>query len=318
VLKASQGVQDYDVNRDATRQEMRTFVCAQCHVEYHFAGKEKMLTYPWHKGLKAEQIEAHYDEIGFTDWKHGVTGAPTLKAQHPEFELFMQGSHARAGVACADCHMPYVREGALKVSDHHVRSPLLNINRACQTCHNAPEAELMQRAHTIQDRTRAMITRAADALVAMMDAIVLARAAGATEEQLAPALQMHRKAQWRLDFVYSENSHGFHADQEAARILGEAMDYARQGQLLAVQLHATRPDVTPPQPEPVHGVTPADRAPAGPHQQPLPRGQEAPVDPHRQVPSPVPKQPPAVAPGPAAPSTPPQPQQGTPPAAPRQ
>src|SRR5690606_5244512 len=131
--KASQGVSDYDVNRDATRQEMRTYVCAQCHVEYYFTKPDNQLTYPWHNGLRIEQIEKYYDDIGFYDWTHGITGAPMLKAQHPEFELWNQGIHAQAGVSCADCHMPYRRVGAMKVSDHHVRSPLLDVAASCQT-----------------------------------------------------------------------------------------------------------------------------------------------------------------------------------------
>ena len=134
-LKAAQGVADYDVNASATRQEMRAYVCGQCHVEYYFKGPEKRLTYPWSKGLKADEILAYYEETQFKDWEHARTGAPTLKAQHPEFEMWNQGIHAKSGVACADCHMPYTRVGALKISDHHVRSPLLNVNRSCQTCH---------------------------------------------------------------------------------------------------------------------------------------------------------------------------------------
>jgi nitrite reductase (cytochrome c-552) len=130
-LKASQGITNYDVNTMASRQEMRSYVCGQCHVEYYFKGPEKRLTYPWSKGLKIENIVAYYDEAKFKDWTHKETGAPLLKAQHPEFELWSQGIHARSGVACADCHMPYKREGALKISDHHVRSPMLNINHAC-------------------------------------------------------------------------------------------------------------------------------------------------------------------------------------------
>ncbi|MBL0921520.1 MAG: ammonia-forming cytochrome c nitrite reductase subunit c552, partial [Phycisphaerales bacterium] len=117
----------YDPNRDASRQEMRSMACGQCHVEYYFKGEGKRLTYPWHKGLKVEQIEAYYDEVGFSDWTHAQSGAKVLKAQHPEFETWSQGIHARSGVSCADCHMPYVREGAIKVSSHHVRSPLLNV-----------------------------------------------------------------------------------------------------------------------------------------------------------------------------------------------
>ena len=135
----------YDPNALATRQEMRSFVCGQCHVEYYFKGDGKLLTYPWHNGLKVQQIEEYYDDAGFNDWTHALTGAGVLKAQHPEFETWSQGIHARSGVACADCHMPYMRQGAIKISDHHVRSPLLNINNACQTCHRYSEEELLAR-----------------------------------------------------------------------------------------------------------------------------------------------------------------------------
>jgi nitrite reductase (cytochrome c-552) len=164
-VEAAKGHPDFDVNVDATRQQMRTFVCAQCHVEYYFAGKEKQLTYPWDKGLTADDALAYYDEIEFADWTHAETGAKVLKAQHPEFEMFSQGTHARAGVACADCHMPYHRVGAMKISDHHVQSPLLNVNKACQTCHRVPEKELLDRAHAIQQKTFDGRNLALDALV---------------------------------------------------------------------------------------------------------------------------------------------------------
>ncbi len=230
-FKESQGIKGYDVNTQATRQEMRSFVCGQCHVEYYFKGKEKRLTYPWNKGLKADEILTYYDEIGFKDWVHADTGTPMLKAQHPEFETYNQGIHARSGVACADCHMPYQRVGALKISDHDIRSPVLNINHACQTCHRWPEAELKARVETIQDRHFEMRNRAMDAVVALIGDLKSARAAGKSDAELASARDFHRKAQWLLDFVESENSMGFHAPQEGARILSQAIDYARQGQL---------------------------------------------------------------------------------------
>ena len=229
-LKAHQGVADYDPNRDATRQEMRSYVCGQCHVEYYFKGEGKVVTYPWANGVRVEEIEAYYDKEGFTDWVHAETGTKMLKAQHPEFEVWQQGIHSRAGVACADCHMPYQRVGALKVSDHWVRSPLLNLNRACQPCHAVAEGELAGRVLTIQDRHHALLQRAAKATTDMIDAIVAAKKAGASDKDLEPARQLHRRAQWRLDFVAAENSMGFHAPQELARILGEAIDYGRQGQ----------------------------------------------------------------------------------------
>ena len=230
-LKASQGVVNYDVNTMATRQEMRSFVCGQCHVEYYFKGPEKRLTYPWHKGLKVENIYDYYEEVGFTDWTHAKSGTKALKAQHPEFEMWNQGVHARSGVACADCHMPYTRVGALKISDHHVRSPLLNINNSCQTCHRFSEEEILARAENIQAKTVALRNLAMDAVVALINDIETQKNAGASEESLAAARGHHRRAQFYVDFVESENSNGFHAPQEATRILGEGIDSARKGQL---------------------------------------------------------------------------------------
>lgn len=229
--KAGLGIPDYDVNAEATRQEMRSFVCAQCHVEYYFRGEEKRLVYPWDDGLKVENIYAYYDEIGFRDWVHRETGAAVIKVQHPEFELWKQGVHARSDVACADCHMPYRRVGALKITDHHIRSPLLNINNACQTCHPISETELLARAEGIQEATYRLRNQAIDALMALIADIGEAWQQGRSDAELVTARELQRRAQFYIDFIEAENSMGFHAPQEAARILGEAMDYARQGQI---------------------------------------------------------------------------------------
>ncbi len=220
----------------ATRQEMRTYVCAQCHVEYYFAGEKKELTFPWTEGLRIENIEAYYNDAGFKDWVHAETGAPMLKAQHPEYELWSTGIHARSGVACADCHMPYVRDGSVKVSDHWLRSPLTNLDSSCGSCHKQTEEELRERVAIIQDTTAGLLRRSEEALVAAIDAIVAAKAAGATDEQLAEVNQLHRSASLRWDFISSENSTGFHSPQEAARVLAEAIDLARQAELKAVQI----------------------------------------------------------------------------------
>ncbi len=198
------------------------------------------LTAPWGKGLSADQIEAFWNETKmpdggrFFDYKHAETGAPILKAQHPEFELWSQGVHARSGVACADCHMPYQRDGATKISDHWVRSPLLNINRACQAA-TSWEKEIQARVDAIQQRNFDLMQRGGSAINALMDAVLAAKKSGASEQELAAALELQRQAQWRLDFVAAENSMGFHAPQEAARVLAEAIDYARQGELAALR-----------------------------------------------------------------------------------
>jgi nitrite reductase (cytochrome c-552) len=220
----------------ATRQEMRSYVCAQCHVEYYFLGDNKVLTFPWSQGLTIDDIEKHYDAYGFKDWTHAETGAPMLKAQHPEFELWSTGIHARSGVACADCHMPYTRQGSIKVSDHWVRSPLTNVVTACQTCHKASEDELKARIVDSQNKTAELLRRSEEALIDAIDAIVAAKNAGATDDQLAEAYQLHRSSSLRWDFISSENSTGFHSPQEAARVLATSIDHARQAELKAMQI----------------------------------------------------------------------------------
>jgi nitrite reductase (cytochrome c-552) len=236
----TKGVAAYDPNTMATRQEMRSFVCGQCHVEYHFRKPDRVVVYPWARGLKVEEQEAYYDSLRFSDWVHAETGAGVLKAQHPEFEMWNQGVHARSGVACADCHMPYMRLGGINISDHHVRSPLLNVDRACLVCHSFPAEEMKARAQAIQDRNAALLSRAEDALVGLYDAVMAARAAGADSVGLAAALKLQRRAQFRADFVTAQNSMGVHAPQEAARILGEAIDYARQGEIEALRAARAR------------------------------------------------------------------------------
>ncbi|RPI32730.1 MAG: ammonia-forming cytochrome c nitrite reductase subunit c552, partial [Chloroflexota bacterium] len=220
-----------------TRQEMRTVVCANCHVEYYFAGEGKYLTFPWENGTGIESIVQYYQELGFKDWDHPDSGTPMIKMQHPEYELFTAGStHYRAGVACADCHMPYTRDGAAKFSTHNVMSPLLNAQVACGACHTDVDY-VVGRVATIQGQVHDTQIAAEEALVAAIDEIK--KAAGTPEADAAlieEARSFHREAQMRWDFIAAENSMGFHNPEEALRILATATDLARQAQFLAAQV----------------------------------------------------------------------------------
>jgi nitrite reductase (cytochrome c-552) len=219
-----------------TRQEMRSLVCANCHVEYYFAGDKKVLNLPWTKGTHIENIIDYYERIGFKDWEYPEAGTPMLKAQHPDYEMFTADStHYKAGVACADCHMPYVRNGAVKYSTHDVHSPLLNPQQACGQCHTDVDY-VVARVSIIQDGVYGSKLAVEDALV---DAITAIRAAAANPNAdrglLNEARHLHRLAQFRWDFVSAENSMGFHNPVEALRILGDAMNLARQAQMKASQ-----------------------------------------------------------------------------------
>jgi nitrite reductase (cytochrome c-552) len=221
--------------RTFTRQEMRTVVCANCHVEYYFQGDGKLLVFPWSNGTRIEDIAAYYADAGFKDWEHKVAGTPTIKMQHPEYEVFTAGStHFTAGVACADCHMPYTRDGAAKYSTHNVQSPLLNAERACGACHT-DVTYVTQRVGAIQSQVRATMNLTEDALVAAIDMIAAAAAMPAADAPLlAEARNLHREAQLRWDFIAAENSMGFHNPEEALRILAAATDLAYQAQLKAI------------------------------------------------------------------------------------
>jgi nitrite reductase (cytochrome c-552) len=211
-----------------THQEMRSLVCAQCHVEYYFQKPGAYLTFPWDKGFSADDMEAYYDEIEFKDWTHKLSRAPMLKAQHPDYELFMTGIHAKRGVSCADCHMPYKVEGGVKFSDHKIQSPLNNIANACQVCHRESEETLLRDVYDRQDRIMEIRALAEDAISKAHIEAKMAWDNGATEDEMAPVLKNIRNAQWRWDWVAAANGAGFHSPVEALRVLGTSIQKAEK------------------------------------------------------------------------------------------
>lgn len=229
--------------RTFTRQEMRSLVCANCHVEYYFKGDGKYLTFPWQDGMKIEEIANYYAELEFKDWEHPRSGAAMIKIQHPEYELFTADStHFSAGVACADCHMQFTRDGAAKFSTHNVKSPLLNAEAACGQCHTSVEY-VTSRVATIQNQVFETMIATEDAILAAISAIESAAAmSGVDTTSLDEARLLHREAQLRWDFIAAENSMGFHNPEEALRILAAATNLARQAELKAIQAAGT-PDV---------------------------------------------------------------------------
>lgn len=226
--------------RTFTRQEMRTIVCANCHVEYYFKGDDKYLVFPWAKGTRIEQISEFYQDIEFTDWTHPQSGTPIIKMQHPDYELFSADStHFKAGVACADCHMPYTRDGAAKFSTHNVHSPLLNAEAACGACHTDVEY-VTGRVSQIQNQVWATMEATEDALVDAIQTLEAAAAtAGVDETILAEGRNLHRESQLRWDFIAAESSMGFHNPEEALRILADATNLARQAQIKAIEAAGT-------------------------------------------------------------------------------
>ena len=216
----------------ATHQEMRSLVCAQCHVEYYFnkniSEGAQYLVFPWDNGFNAEAMEAYYDSIGFTDWTHALSRAPMLKAQHPDYEVYLTGIHAQRGVSCADCHMPYISEGGQKFTNHKIMSPLENVSSSCQVCHREETQELINSVYRNQDKvleTRGTLEQL------LVRAHVEAKTAwdlGATEQQMEKILTGIRHAQWRWDYSAAGHGNAFHAPLELSRLIGTAINIVQQ------------------------------------------------------------------------------------------
>jgi nitrite reductase (cytochrome c-552) len=246
-----------DINK-ASHQEMRSLVCAQCHVEYYFANdaaaeKKNYLTFPWHKGTTVEAMLDYYDAMDFTDYVHPVSKTPIVKAQHPDYELYLTGIHAYRGVSCADCHMPYFTEGGMKFTDHHVQSPLQNISNSCAVCHRWSEQEIRGRVEAIQTKVRDTKLKAEKAIIEAHFDVAAAIQAKATDDQLKSVRTLLRHAQFRWDYVSASNGMGFHSPQECMRILADAIDQAQQARVLTARILARQgdkgspvyPDLTP-------------------------------------------------------------------------
>ena len=230
---------------DATHQEMRSLVCAQCHVEYYFKGKETYLTFPWDDGFSAENMESYYDNIQHVDWIHSLSKTPMLKAQHPDYELYMTGIHAQRGVACTDCHMPYRREGGIKFTHHHLQSPLNDIANSCQVCHRESEATLIADVYDRQEKISELRRIAEKNLARLHIEAKAAWDAGANDSDMKEVLQLIRHAQWRWDWVAAANSMGFHSPAEALRVLGTSIQKAQEARLLLTNVF-NKYDVTYP------------------------------------------------------------------------
>jgi len=220
--------QGRDVNK-LSNQEMRTLVCAQCHVTYYFQPGTKKVTFPWDNGVSAQEILSYYDEKNFTEWVHPIAGTNLVKARHAEYETYMGSTHQSAGVACADCHMPYIMVGNKKISSHNWQSPLNNIEQSCTTCHRNGTEWLKTRVETIQKQVKQSQDLAGAAVVGAINELKISREYPTVDKaKLQEAMKLHREAQWYLDYVMVTNGYGFHNPTATLDNLNTAIDKAHK------------------------------------------------------------------------------------------
>jgi nitrite reductase (cytochrome c-552) len=231
-----------DITR-ASHQEMRSLVCAQCHVEYYFNKKKvegvQYLVFPWKNGTTVEDMERYYDEIEFSDWTHALSRASLLKAQHPDYEVYLTGVHASRGVSCADCHMPFISEGGQKFTDHHIQSPLNNIANSCQVCHREETEKLIKDVYSRQDKVIENRNILEALLVRCHSEAKTAWDKGAGEEQMKVILNDIRRAQWRWDFSAAGHGNSFHSPVEVSRIISGGITLAQEARIKLARLLAS-------------------------------------------------------------------------------
>jgi nitrite reductase (cytochrome c-552) len=234
-----------------TRQEMRSAVCAQCHVTYIINKDKDMksvgLFFPW-QGSKPGDISVENiikvmkSDPLFLEWKQNVTGFKVGFIRHPEYEFFSRNSvHWNAGAACADCHMPYTKVGANKISNHDVTSPLKTDMKACQQCHTESPEWLKNQVFAIQDRTASLMLRAGYATAVTAKLFEMANQAKkdgkAIDDKLYDqAKDLYLEALYRNIFIGAENSMGFHNPMEAGRVLGDTIAFANKAEVILRQV----------------------------------------------------------------------------------
>src|SRR5512134_871396 len=233
-----------------TRQEMRSVVCAQCHVTYTIPKDKDMKSvgvfFPWQGSTMGNIPVEHIikkirSDPSYGEWKQAVTGYKMAFIRHPEFELFSTNSvHWKAGASCADCHMPYTKVGAYKVSDHRVTSPLKSDLKACMQCHSETADWLRDQVTTIQDRTASLMLRSGYATATAAKLFEMANDAEAAGKKIdkdlyAKAKDYYEEAFYRTSYVGAENSVGFHNPTEATRILADATAFAGKAEGLLRQ-----------------------------------------------------------------------------------
>ncbi|MGK2943311.1 MAG: ammonia-forming cytochrome c nitrite reductase [Desulfuromonadales bacterium] len=228
--------------KTVSETEMRSLVCAQCHVEYYFkktdwtdaAGNAQVanvVTLPWANGMTVEGMESYYDAIEFKDWTHKISKTPMLKAQHPGYEIYKSGIHAQNGVTCADCHMPVIKIEGETITDHQIKGTLDQMMSTCLDCHEETPEQFKEIVGRKLERKEQLMEIAMDNLAKAHLEAGEAWRLGATEEEMAEILSDLRHGQWRWDYSIASHGSFYHAPEETLRILGVANDAAQSARI---------------------------------------------------------------------------------------
>lgn len=219
-------------------------MCAQCHVEYNcnpgldietgekIAMEDRRTNhFPWKSVF---DIQKHYDDLKFRDFKHAVTGATLIKVQHPETEVFWGSKHEKAGLQCRDCHMPRLKNQEGKEFTSHWQTSPRNypVEATCgrSGCHQGwTQEEMNYQINAIQNYTRGKIKKAEYWLGRLIDTFEAAKRARVGEATLQEARKLHETAHVMWEWWTAENSDGFHNPDQAREALATSIEASMKG-----------------------------------------------------------------------------------------
>ena len=238
-------------------------MCAQCHVEYNCnPGTDPTTGQPVTMAdartnhfpfKKVADIGKHYTDLKFRDFKHGITGAMLWKGQHPDVENFYGSVHQKAGVECADCHMPKVKDAKTgkTYTSHWQTSPTHYIKDTCLTCHEDwSEKQAKYVIESLKHRFQGKVRKAEYWLTRMVDKFEEARNLGVDEATLNKAREKHYEAHINWEWWTASNGAHFHNPEEANESLNKSMVISQEGiklldDAMTVQRAAVRAAASP-------------------------------------------------------------------------
>jgi nitrite reductase (cytochrome c-552) len=179
-----------------------------------------------------DEITKHYTDLGFRDFKHGITGALLIKMQHPDVETYYGSKHQKAGVECSSCHMPKVKDPKTgkTYTSHWETTPKHYIKQTCLQCHGDwTEKQAVYVIDSLKNRYDGKVRKAEFWLTRFIDKFEEAQGLGVDGGALAEARKKHDEAHANWEWWTAVNGAYFHNPESATASLNKSMTISQEG-----------------------------------------------------------------------------------------
>jgi formate-dependent nitrite reductase cytochrome c552 subunit len=216
--------------------------CGQCHVEYNCnPGTDPTTGQPIgmadartnHFPFKSvDDIQQHYKDLKFGDFKHGITGAMLWKGQHADVETFYNSTHQKEGVECSSCHMPKIKDPKTgkTFTSHWQTSPRHYIKETCLTCHKTwTEQQAIYTIDSLKNKWTGKMRKAEFWLTRLIDKYEAAQNMGVDPAVLNEVRLKHSEAHIHYEWWSATNGAHFHNPQQFEASINKGMVASQAG-----------------------------------------------------------------------------------------